>query len=124
MGSSTSRRIFSFTIGKHIGITFRGDVGAVEESPTKVKIGAVSGITDDQNDMAFLCSPSPTVMAMNGGIGLGCELDTGAETSLIPCDLFHRQLEPKDGQLRGLPKPVLVVGLEETGMPSLGYIDT
>lgn len=78
-----------------------------------MNIGAISGITDDQNDdiMAFLILTSAIVMATIEGVGLGCVLDTGAEASLIPSDVIYQQLELKVGPLRELPKPALLLDL-------------
>lgn len=54
---------------------------------------------DEEEIMSFPVSPSPTVMAKIAGNEVGCVLDTGAETSIIPSDFFHEKIKPVLGLL-------------------------
>ena len=71
-----------------------------------------------------LVSASPTVMATIAGIQIGCVLDTGAEASVIPADVFKELLQPALGNLSSVSASVKIVGVSGTQIPVEGYIRT
>ena len=69
-----------------------------------------------------LISPSPTVVAEIAGVELGCVLDTGAEASIIPSDVFHSQIETQTGNVDLLNAPMRIIGVTGTEVPVEGYV--
>lgn len=71
-----------------------------------------------------LVSESPTAIAEVAGVKIGCVLDTGAEASIIPSDVFHSQLQEAAGDVSPLKKLVKIVGVGPTKVPVEGFIRT
>ena len=69
----------------------------------------------------MLISPSPRVVAEIGDVKVGCILDTGAEASLIPVQVYHSRLESL-GPIGKLESSVRIVGVEGRGIPVEGYV--
>ena len=67
-------------------------------------------------------SPSPTVRAEIAGVELGCVLDTGAEASIIPSDVFHSKLETSMGNIDCVGTSMRIIGVTGTEVPVEGYI--
>ena len=53
---------------------------------------------------------------------LGCVLDTGAEASLIPSDVFHSQLKTQTGNVDQLGASMNIIGVTGTEIPVEGYV--
>ena len=56
------------------------------------------------------------------GVELGCVLDTGAEASIIPSDVFHSAIEPSTGNADSLSTAMRIIGVTGTEVPVEGYI--
>ncbi|PIK40424.1 putative transposon Ty3-I Gag-Pol polyprotein [Apostichopus japonicus] len=78
--------------------------------------------TEGRDGELDLLSPSPSGMLEIAGKEIGCILDTGAEASLIPADIFHSKLECVTGPMRRLSMKVRVVGFSGAEVPVEGYV--
>ena len=61
-------------------------------------------------------------MAEVAGVQIGCVLDTGAEASIIPSDVFHSQLEAAVGEVSPFDSPVKIGGVGPTKVPVEGFV--
>ena len=64
------------------------------------------------------------MIATIAGVQIGSVLDTGAEASIIPADVFKKQLEPALGRFSPLNASVKIVGVSGTQIPVEGYVRT
>ncbi|XP_033114931.1 uncharacterized protein LOC117115305 [Anneissia japonica] len=70
--------------------------GVGRPSPNNVEVGSIAS-TEDHEDKLVASSPTATITLV--GVELGCILDTGAMTSLIPASVYEEKLKPKLGNL-------------------------
>ena len=66
---------------------------------------------------------SPTTKLNIAGVELGCVLDTGAETSLIPASVYHEVLQGKIGELGEVGTFISVVGASGVDIPIQGCVE-
>ncbi|XP_071956902.1 uncharacterized protein [Antedon mediterranea] len=82
-----------------------------------------SQLADNDVLRSLLIADSPTAKLIIGGRELGCILDTGAETSLIPLSCYQEVLRPTLGVLGG-DVAMKVVGVTGMTIPIVGYLKT
>ena len=70
-----------------------------------------------------LVARSPTAEIEIGGVPVGCVLDTGAETSLMPSSFYHEHLTGMVGGLRNVGTFMKIVGVNDLSVPVEGYLD-
>ena len=71
-----------------------------------------------------LVAKSPQCTILIGGMEVGCIVDTGAEASIIPASLYHRELKAKLGELQATTGLFLnVVGVGGIEIPIEGYVE-
>lgn len=69
-------------------------------------------------------SPSPTELISIAGVELSCIIDTGAEASLIPSQIYHSKLEPVLGPLGSMEFAIKIKGVGNAPVPIEGYLET
>ena len=82
----------------------------------------VKDVEAGEIDVGELVSPSPSVMMEIAGVSVGCIIDTGAEASVIPAEVFSDLLEPSVGPLGKLGHSLSITGVAGTDVPVAGYI--
>ena len=90
----------------------------------QTSVAEVATTFEEMKNTAGLVSESPTAMAEVAGVKIGCVLDTGAEASIIPSDVFHSQLEAAVGEVSPFDLPVKIVGVGPTKVPVEGFVRT
>lgn len=78
-----------------------GLLGAVDAKVGTFPISSCASLPTDDEDVGSESEPivsdvissSPTAEIVTAGIKLGCLLDIGAETSLIPSSIYHSRLK-------------------------------
>lgn len=69
-------------------------------------------------------SPSPTELISIAGVELSCIIDTVAEASLIPSQIYHSKLEPVFGPLGSMDFAIKIKGVGNAPVPIEGYLET
>ena len=94
--------------------------------PPPSNIRSVTGGMDEaveQRWRAKLLAKSPTVRLKIAGVELGCVLDTGAETSLIPASVYHKELIDRMGEMGEVGRLISVVGANGVHIPIQGCVE-
>ncbi|KAJ8020637.1 hypothetical protein HOLleu_40281 [Holothuria leucospilota] len=77
----------------------------------------------EKGEAIELISPSPTGVIDLAGVKLGCVVDTGAEASIIPSDVFHTMLADAVGPIGKLTSSIKIIGVSGVEVPVEGYIE-
>ncbi|XP_033111512.1 uncharacterized protein LOC117112541 [Anneissia japonica] len=78
---------------------------------------------DAESSSTKLLASSPTAMVDIAGVRLSCILDTGAETSIIPADIYYEKLHNKLGGMRPENTFLSMVGANGEPIPIEGYVE-
>ena len=101
----------------------RGNAVEEQAGDIRVKELEVGELEVGEVDVGELVSPSPSVMMEIAGVSVGCIIDTGAETSLIPSEVYHSLLEPILGPLGDLEFALRIKGVGNAYVPVEGYLE-
>lgn len=99
----------------------RGEVGCGEQGTQTIE-GLASFVGQIKEDEVDLLSPSPSGVLQIAGVEVGCILDTGAEASLIPVEVFEKELKSVLGPLRRLTRRIHIVGYSGAEVQVEGYV--
>lgn len=78
--------------------------------------------TQNQSETPPLISKSPVAQVCIGNVSVGCVLDTGADTSLIPSSFYHENLKGKVGSLTDVGNAFTVISACGQEIPVEGYL--
>lgn len=124
---SSSRRCFSCKMPGHLkkDCPLNKSTENTREN-SQANISLIQGQKEGSVDPLIkrLVSRSPKSVVTIGGLDIGCVLDSGAETSIIPASVYHEQLKVHLGELHSMSGLFLdIVGIGGIDIPIEGYIE-